>query len=169
MRSTFISVPFKADSSHGLSETHGVAKFSPAGIVFEFESKILGLVGGEIKEVRLALEEILDINFGKGFYRFFASIKLRSNNYAKLSELPNESGKVKLKIKREDFERAREAVQQMQEFLRGGDSFQLPNSQTNEQLPPVPTSVNELFDTEKLKSQNPKTTNKLGKSAKDNN
>src|SRR5687768_8602006 len=156
MRSSFISIPFKSDSSHGLSETHGVAKFSPAGIVFEFESKILGLVGGEVKEIRLALEEILDINFGKGIYRFFASIKLRSNNYAKLSELPNESGKVKLKIKREDFERAREAVEQMQEFLRGGgDPFELPNGGRDEQLPPAPTSVNELFDTEKLESRKP--------------
>lgn len=168
MKSTFISVPFKADSSHGLSETHGVAKFSPAGIVFEFESKILGLVGGEVKEIRLALDEILDINFSKGFYRFFARIKLRSNNFAKLSELPNESGKVKLKIKREDFERARQAVEQMQEFLRGGDSLELPDSQRNEQLPPAPISVNELFDTEKLKHQNPRDTNKLDKSAKDN-
>lgn len=163
-RLKFISIPFKVSSSHGLTEFHGIAKFSPAGIVFEFESKILGLVGGEVKEIRLALDEILDIKFRKGFLKFFSKIQIRSQNYSKLAELPNEGGKVKLGIKREDFELAREAVEQMQEFLNNGGEFQLPNADSHEQLPPVPTSVNELFDTEKLESHNPKTTNKLKKS-----
>lgn len=167
-RSKFISIPFKVSSSHGLTEAHGIAKFSPAGIVIEFESKLLGLVGGEIKEIRLALDEILDIKFRKGFFKFFSKIQIRSQTYSKLAELPNDSGKVNLGIKREDFELAREAVEQMQEFLKGGGEFQLPNAASHEQLPPVPTSVNELFDTEKLEPHNPKTTNKLDKSAKEN-
>jgi hypothetical protein len=50
------------------------------------------------------LDEILDIKFRKGIYKVFAQIQLRLKNFAKLSELPNYSGKVKLKIKREDFE-----------------------------------------------------------------
>lgn len=147
MKPTYISVPFKAESSNGLKEYNGVAKFSSAGIVFEFESKFLGLFAAEVKEVRISLDEILDVRFRKGFFKFFSSIQLRLKHFLKASELPNESGKIKLKIKREDFEIAQKAVEEIQQFLSG----------EKEQLPPAKTSVDELFDTENLD------TNKLNK------
>ena len=134
-----------------MSETNGVAKFSSAGIVVEFESKLFGLIGGEVKEVGITLDEILDIKFCKGIYRFFAKIQLRLRNFAKLSALPNNSGKVELKIKREDFELAREAVEQTLRYM----------NQSHEQFPPAQTSVGELFDTKKLKSGESKETKKL--------
>lgn len=64
---SFTSVPFKTES--GLSQVNGVAKFSSAGIVLEFESKLFGLIGNGVKEVRLHLAEILDIKFRKGVFR----------------------------------------------------------------------------------------------------
>jgi hypothetical protein len=133
----FISVPFKASSPNGMMEYNGIAKFSPAGIV--------------IKEVRIALNEIFDIRFRKGIYKFFAQVQFRLQSFSKLSELPNDSGKVKLKIKRADFELAQKAVEQTLQYMSGNEQPVLPdNNQSNEQLPPVQTSVNELFDTEKL-------------------
>jgi hypothetical protein len=162
MKSGFISVPFKAKSSNGLKEYNGLAKFSPAGIVFEFESKFLGLIGSEVKEVRISLDEILDIRFRKGIYRFFAQIQLRLKNFTKLSELPNESGKVKLNIKREDFYLAQDAVAQILQIMSGVDPKTLETTNDNiEQLPPPQTSVNELFDTKKLENKDTKETNKL--------
>ena len=147
----FISVPFKAASGSGVTEYNGIAKFSPAGIVFEFDSVVFGLIGGEVKEVRVALDEILDIKFRKGIYKIFAQIQLRLKSFTKLSQLPNYSGKVKLKIKREDFELAQKAVEQTLQYITANDSLALEgNTDSNEQLPPVQTSVNELFDTEKL-------------------
>ena len=160
----FISVPFKASSSNGMTEYNGIAKFSPAGIVIEFESVLLGLIGSEVKEVQVALDEILDIKFRRGIYKFFAQIQLRLKNFTKLSQLPNYSGKVKLKIKREDFELAREAVEQTLQYMSGIDSLTLQESNdSNEQSPPAQTSVSELFDTEKLEVKNLRETNKLGK------
>jgi len=132
----FVSVPFKADSSNGITKYNGIAKFSPAGIVFEFDSIVFGLIGGEVKEVQVALDEILDIKFRKGIYKVFAQIQLRLKNFAKLSELPNYGGKVKLKIKREDFELAQEAVAKLQKVLIGQREF----------LPPAHTPVSRLFD-----------------------
>ena len=131
----FISVPFKASSPNGTTEYNGIAKFSPAGIVVEFESKFLGLIGGEIKEIRIALDEILDIRFRRGIYGFFAQIQFRLRNFIKLSELPNNGGKVKLKIKREDFEIAQKAVASLQKDLTGERDY----------LPPAHTSLS-LFD-----------------------
>ena len=164
MRSFFISIPFKADSNQGLSQSNGVAKFSAAGIVFEFESKVLGFIGGDVKEVRVSLDEILDIKFRKGFYKFFARIQLRLKTFAKFAELPNENGRVTLKIKREDFDIAQKAVEQTLQFINGTEPQILPEgNETDKQLPPIQTSVNELFDTEKLKPENSMDTKKLNK------
>ena len=147
MKEGFTSVPFKAESSNGLREYIGIAKFSSAGIIFEFESKLFGLIGGEVKDVRVGLDEILDIKFRKGVFKIFSSIQIRLKHFAKFSDLPNNNGKIKLKIKREDFELAKNAVEQtLRQF-----------NEPNEQLPPAQTSVGELFDTEKLD------TNKLDK------
>lgn len=140
MDGTFTSVPFKAESSSGFVECNGIAKFSEAGIVFEFESKFLGLFGGEVREVRVGLDEISDIRFRKGFFRFFSSIRLKLRHFSKMSKLPHEDGKIKLKIRREDFFVAREAVDRMLFHLG-----RLPG-----ELPPAQTSVGELFDTERL-------------------
>lgn len=165
MKPNYIGVPFKADSYDGLSESNGIAKFSQAGIVIEYESKFLGMIGSDVKEVRIGLDEILDIKFKKGIYKFFSRIQIRLKNIEKLSKLPNTSGKVKLKIKREDFELAQKAVADTIQFMTGVAPKELEQEQkTNEELPPPQTSVNELFDTKKLESnETSKETNKLNK------
>jgi len=133
MTSNFTSVPFKTES--GLSQIDGIAKFSTAGIVLEFEAKFIGLIKGGVKEIRIPLEEILDIKFKKGFFKAGASIQIRLKNYTKLSELPSQDGKLSLKIKREDFDLAREAVGRLDKDL----------ADHNASLPPTQTSVSELF------------------------
>lgn len=140
MKQGFISVPFKAESSNGLKEYVGIAKFSSAGIIFEFESKYFGLIGAEVKDIRVSLDEILDIKFRKGVFKFFSRIIIRLKHFSKFADLPNDSGKIKLKIKREDFEFAQSAVEQALQYMNEPD----------EQLPPAQTSVGELFDTEKF-------------------
>jgi hypothetical protein len=163
-KTQFISVPFKAEGSNGLTKYTGIAKFSPAGIVVEFDSKFLGFIGGEVREVQIPLDEIFDIRFRKGIYKFFAAIKIRLRNFAKVSQLPNDEGKIKLDIKREDFELAQKAVEQTLRYISKDESLALPDSDdANGQLLPAPTSVNELFDTEKLKTKNLRETDKLGK------
>lgn len=147
----FIAVPFKADSPNGMMSYHGIAKFSFAGIVIEYESKVLDLIGGEVKEVQIALDEIFDIKFRKGIYKFFGQIQIRLTNYQKVSELPNNDGKIKLNIKRENYDLARAAVEQMSRYIKRDDFASLESADDADKfLPPVQTSVNELFDTEKL-------------------
>ncbi len=132
----FTSVPFKSEKHHGLSEVNGMAKFSGAGIVLEFESKLFGLIAGGVKEVRLPVAEILDIRFRKGFFKYGAKIEIRTKTVTKLAELPNNDGKVTLSIVRPDFERAQEAVAQLQKDLNG----------YQQELPPAHTPVSRLFD-----------------------
>ncbi len=113
----FTTVPFETESNHGLTQVKGMAKVSPAGIVFEFEPKFLGLISGGVKEVRLPAVEILDIKFKKGFWRRFARIVIRPRSVHVLSQIPNNDGRVVLKLKSEDFEAGRSAVEQLNEEL----------------------------------------------------
>ena len=130
----FISIPFKTES--GLSQIQGIGKFSPAGIVLEFESKLFGIISNGVKESRIALDDILDIRFRKGLLKLGAKIVIRLKSYAQLSEMPNKDGKITLKIPRDDYERASEAVVRLNKNL----------TEHHENLPPAHTPVSRLFD-----------------------
>lgn len=134
MQTGFISVPFKAES--GLSQIDGMGKFSSAGVVLEFESKLFGLIKNGVQEARIPVADILDIKFRKGFIKVGAKIEIRLKSFTQLSELPNKDGKLILKIRRDDFDRAKDAVERIQK------------AQTEEQanLPPAHTPVSRLFD-----------------------
>jgi hypothetical protein len=130
----FTSIPFKTES--GLSSVNGVAKFSTAGIVLEFESKLFGMIGTGVKEARLPLAEILDVKFRKGFLKRGAKIEIRMKSFAELAKLPNSEGKLILKLAPDDHDRAREAVEQLDKDL----------TEQKESLPPTRTPVSSLFD-----------------------
>ncbi|MGH9946347.1 MAG: hypothetical protein ACRD6X_04035 [Pyrinomonadaceae bacterium] len=132
---SFTSVPFKTETHHGLSSINGVAKFSAAGIVLEFEAKLFGLIGGGVKEVRLAKGDILDVKFKKGIFKRSAKIEIRTITFTKLAELPNSDGKLTLNIVRDDIERSEAAVAQLQKEI----------SEYVESLPPPQTPVSALF------------------------
>ncbi len=134
----FTSVPFKTETAHGLSSINGVAKFSAAGIVLEFESKLFGILPGGVKEVRLPVHELLDVKFRKGIFKRLAKIEIRTKTFATLAELPNNNGKVTLKLVRDDFERAESAVLQIQKDMQGH----------HDSLPPPQTPVSKLFEDE---------------------
>jgi hypothetical protein len=134
MQQNFISIPFKTES--GLSQIEGIGKFSPAGIVLEFESKLFGIIKNGVKENRIALDDILDVTFKKGFLKRGSKIVIRLKSYAKLSEMPNKDGKITLKIPRDDYERASEAVAKLHKNL----------IEHHESLPPTHTPVSRLFD-----------------------
>lgn len=130
----FISIPFKTES--GLSSINGIAKFSSAGIVFEIESKLFGIISDGVKEVRLPAAEILDLKFKKGIFKRGAKIEVRTKTLSKLSELPNKDGKMTLKIAPDDHERARDAVEKLQRDI----------AQDAAALPPAHTPISVLFD-----------------------
>ncbi len=133
---SFTSIPFKSESAHGLTSVNGVAKFSSAGIVLEFESKLFGLISNGVKEARLSTADILDVKFKKGVFKRGAKIVIRTKTMAKLIELPNSEGKITLKIQSDDFERARDAV----------DGLLKDMTEKAESLPPMHTPVSVLFD-----------------------
>jgi hypothetical protein len=144
----FTSVPFKTESAHGFSKVDGVAKFSGAGVVLEFESKLFGVIGGGVKEVRLPMDDILDVKFRKGVFKRGAKIEIRTKTFSKLAELPSKDGKLTLKLVYDDFDRGQSAVEQLQKDLAGHA----------ESLPPPRTPVSDLFgDADEDETQDLKT------------
>lgn len=119
-----------------MTQIAGISKFSSAGIIIEFESKLFGIINNGVKEVRIALNEILDVKFKKGVFKVGAKIEVRLNTFAKLSELPNKNGRLILKVVREDFEEAERAAAKLQKDVQ---NHQL--SLSEEQTP-----VRRLFD-----------------------
>lgn len=143
MNQGFTSILFKTETAHGLKSVNGVAKFSSAGIVLEFESKLFGLISDGVKEARLAVGDILDVRFKKGFLKRGAKIIVRPRSLLAFNGIPNEDGKLKLNIKAEDFDRAREAVELLQRDINAYVA----------QLPPPAISLfdNSEDETKKLK------------------
>ena len=107
----FISVPFK--SEHGIMQVHGLAKFSSAGIVLEYESKIIGLISTGLKDANIPIEELLDVKFKKSFAKKGGKIEIRLKSFRRLAELPNQQGKIVLKVGSDDRDRAREAAERI--------------------------------------------------------
>lgn len=131
-----------------MAKVNGVAKFSPAGIVIEFETKWLGLVSGGVEEVRLPIGEILDIKFRKGLLKRGAKIEIRMKTFGVLAALPNQDGKLVLKLVRDDIERAEMAVSALNQDM----------AEYAASLPPPNPPLRSLFDesendTEKLDQQ----------------
>ena len=105
-KSNFISLPFKIDGSQtgGFKTVDGIAKFSAAGIVLEFEAKIFGIMRTGVKEVRVPLAEIETVEIRKKFFRHTLEIWL--NNFKTLNEIPNKDGRIVLQIAKDDRARA---------------------------------------------------------------
>ncbi|MGH7784600.1 MAG: hypothetical protein ACREO5_12255 [Candidatus Binatia bacterium] len=131
---SFTSIPFKTDD--GLWHAKGIAKFSGAGVVLEFESKLLGLIGGGVKEIRIPLADLLDVRFRKGVFKANAKIEIRTKSFSTLAALPNKDGKLTLKLARDDYRSATDAVAKLQKDM----------AEHAAGLPPTHTSVSSLFD-----------------------
>ena len=114
MQQGFIVVPFSTESGHGITQADGIAKFSPAGVILEYEAKLFGLISNGTKEFRLPLAEVLDVRYRRGVMKVGAKIEIRPNSFAKLADIPHQSGKIVLKIARQDLERAEAAVNALQ-------------------------------------------------------
>ena len=131
---SFTTIPFTAES--GLWKSNGIAKFSAAGIILEFESKLIGLVSDGVKEARVSMDDIFDIKFKKGVFKRGARIEVRLGSITALKDLPTQDGKLKLKIAPDDFDLAAETVERFRKTL----------SDQTASLPPAHTPVSVLFD-----------------------
>lgn len=105
-------------------------------------------MSGGVEEVRLPIGEILDIKFRKGLLKRGAKIEIRMKTFGVLAALPNQDGKLVLKLVRDDIERAEMAVSALNQDM----------AEYAASLPPPNPPLRSLFDesendTEKLDQQ----------------
>jgi hypothetical protein len=141
MKQGFVTVPFKIEGDN-MQHARGVAKFSPVGIVLEYETSFLGFMNHSFKDIRIPKTEIIDVKlvhglFNTNFEKFFHTrIHIRLNNYQTMSEIPTKEGRIILQINRRDRDLADLAFA----ALEGRD-------QPEEELPPA-AGVRALFGDE---------------------
>ncbi len=122
----------------------GIAKFSPVGIVMEFETAFLGLINHEFKDIRIPRAEIMDVKlahglFNSNFEKFFHTrIHIRLNSYQIMTQIPNKKGRIIMKIHRRDRDLADLALAALEE--------KPPPPARDEDLPPA--GVRALFGDE---------------------
>jgi hypothetical protein len=139
MKPGFISIPFKIEGDN-MSRGTGIAKFSPVGIVMEFETSFLGFINHEFKDIRIPIGEIMDVKlvhglFNTNFEKFFHTrIHIRLNNYQTMTEIPNKKGRIIMHIHRRDRDLTDLALAALEEQPR------LDNS-SEQQLPPAGVRV----------------------------
>ena len=131
---SFSSIPFKTDD--GLWHANGIAKFSSAGVILEYQTKFLGLIGAGVKEARIALADLLEVKFRKGMFKSNAKIEIRTKTFSTLAALPNKDGRLTLKLARDDYQAAADAVAKLQKDM----------TEYTASLPPTHTPVSVLFD-----------------------
>jgi hypothetical protein len=107
MKPGFVTIPFKVEGD-GMERAEGLAKFSPVGIVLEFDTKFLGMIKTGYKDIRIPKSEIMDVKlvhglFNSNFEKFFHTrIHIRLNNYLLMSEIPSKDGRIIMQINRRD-------------------------------------------------------------------
>ena len=147
MKPGFISIPFEVEGDN-MARGRGIAKFSPVGIVMEFETSFLGFLNHEFKDIRIPMSEIMDVKlihglFNSNFEKFFHTrIHIRLNNYQTMSEIPSKNGRIIFKIHRRDRDLADLAMAALEE-----QAPQLPGPPKEQELPPAP-GVRALFGDE---------------------
>ena len=134
MKPNFVTIPFKIEGAHGgFAVVNGMAKISRAGIILEFEAKIFGMMKTGIKEVRVALGEIENVQIKKRFFK--STMEIRLNNFKTLSEIPTKEGRIILQISKDDRPRAEQAALLLEKSRLEQDALDF-----------IKSPVNSLFD-----------------------
>jgi len=110
MTNSSYTIPFTSVIGElGLSEAHGLMKFSPkTGLVLEFQVKdaIIGIIKSAVREIHLDWEDIVDFQIKKKW--FSVSVTIRVNKMSIFEDLPStKSAEFHAKIKKDDYENVR--------------------------------------------------------------
>lgn len=109
-----ISIPFHNEIYEGLGEIHGRLRLGHGNLVIEYMAKdaVFGLLRGRVRELRIPLIDIEDIELHNGWFR--KRITIRSNSITSFADFPGaESGVLVLRIKRRDIARAQVGVSRL--------------------------------------------------------
>ncbi len=105
-------VPFQISNTHaGFGRCEGMASLDDGKLVFEIQSKVVGIVKCEIKQLDIPLGEVAKIDYKRGW--FSPSIRVQFKSLHQTQEFPKAEGnEVILEIKRRDRKAAEQLVEE---------------------------------------------------------
>ena len=109
------TVPFSLDAYEGLAEVEGLARFEADVLTLEFQAKdaFFGMVKSGVKELRLALPDLVTAEYSKNMFR--GTLKLRVRSMALIEDIPGASrGEVKLRFARKYRDEAHALASRLQ-------------------------------------------------------
>jgi hypothetical protein len=110
------TVPFTIENVfEGLAETEGILSVDGADLKLEFRTtdSLLGLIKSDVREVRLPIDSIEEINFRKGL--FDCTLVLRVAEMRRASDVPNfKQGEILLSIAKRHSQAAADLVSSVQ-------------------------------------------------------
>jgi hypothetical protein len=109
------AVPFSIDTAYaGFAHVNGLIRLQADALVLEFQAKdaMFGVVKSGLKEIRLHLTDVPDLEFRRGWID--SRLRVRVSRMALLSDLPGaEPGEATLKIARKYRDAASELTSQV--------------------------------------------------------
>ena len=110
------TIPFSiSDAYEGLADVEGLVQFEADVLTLEFEAKdaFFGVVKSGVKEVRLALTDLVSVDFSKNMFR--ATLKLRVRSMKLFEEIPGaKRGEVRLRFSRKHRDEAHSLASALQ-------------------------------------------------------
>jgi hypothetical protein len=111
-----LRIPFTIPNLYAdFAEAKGVMHFEQNDLILEFQTKdtVLGLIKSDVKEERIALEDLHSVGFNKKFFKGELIIKARKMHV--LGKIPgSEQGEITLIIARKDRDAAAQFAVEME-------------------------------------------------------
>ena len=107
-----ISVPYKVNNVfQGFAETHGILYLEGEELMIEFQTKdnVVGAIKSDIKNIKVAVADIEEVDFKKSLLGNTLTIRLSKLNVS--TQIPKqESGEIKVSVERKNIEAALDFV-----------------------------------------------------------
>lgn len=103
------AIPFTMEAYGGFGSLSGLLKLEGATLILEFQSKVLGMVRSEPKEVRVPLDHVASMILDEGW--FTTKLRIQATSLSVWAGFPeSEKGRVVLSLDRSDRPAARDLV-----------------------------------------------------------
>lgn len=108
------AIPFNTQAYAGFGSINGLLRLEGAALVLEFQTKVMGIVKVDPKEVRVPLEQVASITLEEGWFRS-TTLRIQATSLTVWSGFPeSDMGRVVLSIDHRDRDAARALVAAVQ-------------------------------------------------------
>ena len=108
-----MSLPFRISETHaGFGRCEGVVHLEAGKLIFEFQSKVAGILKSDIKMVEVPVDELATVTYKGGLFANKGTIQFKSLRHTQA--FPKADGnEVTLEVKRRDRDAAQEFVKEV--------------------------------------------------------